>query len=98
MSETSSSSPTAEKKQVSFTTFVLSLSAAALQHLGTPVREIDKPCINLALARESIEILEMLQLKTAGNLTQEEDQLLATLLYDLRMRYVKVAASSGCPE
>jgi hypothetical protein len=72
-----------------FSTFVLSLSQAALLHLGM----IDDPDtrkkeINFPLARQSVDLLTMLQDKTRGNLTEEEHKLLENLLYDLRMKYV----------
>jgi len=76
--------------EVSFATFVYSLSTSALVHLGEipePISEkMDK---NLPLAKQTIDILGILQEKTKGNLTQEEENLLNSFLYDLRMRYVK---------
>jgi hypothetical protein len=76
--------------EVTFSTFVYSLSTSALVHLGEipePISEkMDK---NLALAKQTIDILGIIQEKTKGNLTQEEENLLNSFLYDLRMRYVK---------
>jgi len=43
----------------------------------------------MALAKQSIDIINLLKDKTKGNLTQEEEKLLDHLLYDLRMRFVK---------
>jgi hypothetical protein len=76
--------------EVNFSAFVYSLSTSALVHLG----EIPEPLTqkmdkNLPLAKQTIDILGILQEKTKGNLTQEEDNLLNSFLYDLRMRYVK---------
>jgi hypothetical protein len=75
---------------VTFSAFVYSLSTSALVHLGEisePITEkMDK---NLPLAKQTIDILGILQEKTKGNLTQEEENLLSSFLYDLRMRYVK---------
>jgi hypothetical protein len=75
---------------VTFSAFVYSLSTSALVHLGEipePITEkMDK---NLPLAKQTIDILGILQEKTKGNLTQEEENLLNSFLYDLRMRYVK---------
>ena len=45
---------------------------------------------NLALARQTIDTLAMLETKTQGNLEQEEARLLEGLLYELRMRFVEV--------
>jgi hypothetical protein len=82
---------------ISFTTFVLSLSTAALQHLGVSAagEEQEKPEVNLPAAQQTIDILEMLEEKTKGNLTDEEGQLLGTLLYDLRMRFVEASRGAG---
>lgn len=46
---------------------------------------------NLPLARHSIDLLGMLQEKTKGNLTVEEQRLLNNGLTELRFRYVQVA-------
>jgi hypothetical protein len=82
---------------ITFTTFVLSLSTAALQHLGVSAAEGEdqKPEVNLPAAQQTIDILEMLAEKTKGNLSEEEDKLLGTLLYDLRMRYVEATRGAG---
>jgi len=76
--------------EVNFASFIYSLSTSALVHLGEipePITEkMDK---NLPLAKQTIDILGILQEKTKGNLTQEEENLLNNFLYDLRMRYVK---------
>lgn len=72
---------------VKFTTFVLSLSTAALQQLGLDV-EGRAPTADLPMARQTIDILAMLQDKTQGNLSEQESKLLGNVLYDLRMRYV----------
>jgi hypothetical protein len=46
------------------------------------------PSINLPLARQTIDLLNLLEQKTRGNLTGEEERLFTQVLYDLRMRYV----------
>ena len=93
MSE-SENKPCETPQAISFTTFVLSLSTAALQHLGVAsVDEQKQACVNLPLARQTIEILEMLESKTAGNLSEGETKLLGNILYDLRMRYVETCRS-----
>jgi hypothetical protein len=94
--ETQEAKQEAQKEQppplpeVSFAAFIYSLSTSALVHLGEipePITEkMDK---NLPLAKQTIDILGILQEKTKGNLTQEEESLLNNFLYDLRMRYVK---------
>ena len=84
-----------KKQTISFTTFTLSLSTAALQHLGLGgVEGQDKPQANLVLAQQTIDILAMLQEKTQGNLSDAESKLLGNILYDLRMRYVEAKKES----
>jgi hypothetical protein len=77
---------------INFSTFLLSLSTSALVSLGElpdPLR--NEKSINLALAKQTIHIIEMLQDKTKGNLNDEEKRLVDGMLYDLRMKYVKAA-------
>jgi hypothetical protein len=78
---------------IDFYTFVLSLGSSVLIHLGdAPHPETGKPAEpNLALAQQSIEILSMLQQKTRGNLSPEEDKLIDQLLLDLKLRYVEAS-------
>ena len=77
---------------VSFSTFVLGLSAQALMHLGevehpvTGERERDLPA-----AKHVIDVLGVLLVKTAGNLDSAEHALMDSVLYDLRMRYVELS-------
>jgi hypothetical protein len=75
---------------IDFATFVLSLSHSALMHLGeAPHPDTDKVEANLPLAKQNIDLLGLLEEKTKGNLTGDEERLLAQVLFDLRMRYVE---------
>lgn len=76
--------------EVNFLTFVFSLSSSALSHLGEvpdPVSGEKKQ--DLPLAKQTIDILGMLEEKTKGNLTEEEASFLKSVLYDLRLRFVQ---------
>ncbi len=74
---------------VNFSTFVLSLNSSALVHLGELQIPGEKTeTVNLNLARHSIDVLAMLEEKTAGNLTDDEAKLLKHVLYDLRMKFI----------
>ncbi len=78
--------------EVNFSSFLVSVSSSTLLHLG----EIADPQSgekkkDLALAKQSIDIISLLKDKTKGNLTQEEEKLLEHLLYDLRIRFVKAS-------
>ena len=44
---------------------------------------------NLPLAKQTIDLLAMLEEKTRGNLTSDEENILKNILYELRMLYVK---------
>lgn len=82
--------PPPQFPEINFATFVASLNASALLQLGA----IEDPTTgqknkNLPMAKQTIDILSMLQEKTAGNLSEEEENLLKNILYDLRIMYVK---------
>jgi len=75
--------------EVNFSTFILSIGSSALVQLGeVPDPESGQMMENLLAAKHSIDILSMLQEKTKSCLENDEQQLLDTLLYDLRMKYV----------
>lgn len=77
---------------IDFSTFILSVSTSAVTFLGLIAHpETGETTVNLTLAKQNIDILCMLQEKTVGNLTGDEAQLLETLLYDLRMRFLEVS-------
>ncbi|MBI2370907.1 MAG: DUF1844 domain-containing protein [Deltaproteobacteria bacterium] len=73
-----------------FATFILQLSSAAVLHFGDlPDPVTEKRQKDLALAKETIDLLGLLQEKTKGNLTPDEEALMEGVLYDLRMRYIQ---------
>jgi uncharacterized protein DUF1844 len=75
--------------EMSFAGLVLSLSAGVMVHLGErPEGSAEAPEPNLELARQTIDILELLERKTRGNLDADEQQLLGSVLHELRMKYV----------
>lgn len=77
---------------VDFTTFVLSLSHSALLHLGDAPHPLDeKSEVDLPMARQTIDLLALIQEKTHGNLTGAEEQMVTQVLDDLRLRYVEVS-------
>ena len=78
--------------EVNFNSLIFSLSSSALLHLG----EIADPQTgekkkDLVLAKHTIDTIGMLKEKTKGNLTEEEEPFLESVLADLRWRYIKVA-------
>lgn len=87
--------PTGEKEafqvpEASFSFFVTTLAMQATLSLGdVPEPHTNKKEENLPQAKFLIDTLGILQEKTKGNLTKEEDSLLEGILYELRMRYVE---------
>jgi hypothetical protein len=80
---------------VDFATFILSLSHSALLHLGeAPHPETGQVEKNLPLARQTIDLIGMLEEKTKGNLTGDEERLVGQILYDLRMRFVELSKTT----
>ncbi len=67
-----------------------------LVHLGKMSNPMTgETSVDMANAKYSIDILGILQEKTNGNLSEEEDEYLANLLRDLRMEYVAVLNREG---
>ena len=76
--------------EITFSTFVMSLNASALVNLGLIADPISKTMMkNLPVGKQTIDMLSMLEEKTKGNLTKDEENLLRGILYDLRIAYVK---------
>jgi hypothetical protein len=78
--------------RVDFSTFILSLSHSALMHLGqAPHPETGSVETSLPMARQTVDLISMLEEKTRGNLSGEEERLVSQILFDLRMRYVELS-------
>ena len=82
-----------EPPAIDFSTFILSLSTTALYQMGLAsdptTGRTAKP--DALLARQTIDTLEMLREKSRGNLDAEEEKLLDSLIYELRMRFVEIS-------
>ena len=83
--------PAPELPTLDFSTFVLGIIGTALVHLGDAPGPEGRSERNLLLARQDIDLLGLLQDKTRGNLTGDEERLLEQALCDLRMRFVEVS-------
>jgi hypothetical protein len=76
--------------EINFSTFIFSLNTSALLHLGeVPDPTTGKQQEDLPMATQTIDLIAMLEEKTRGNLTQDEENLMKHILYDLRLRYVQ---------
>jgi len=74
-----------ELPPVTFASFIVSLAQSAMSHLG----EGPGATLDPAMAKHSIDLLGILRDKTKGNLDEEENRLLETLLYETRMRFME---------
>lgn len=78
--------------EVNFSTLIMSLSSSALFHLGEiPDPQTGRKQQDLPLAKHTIDTIGMLKEKTQGNLTDEEQKFLDSMLTDLRWRFVKAS-------
>ncbi|MCP9473274.1 MAG: DUF1844 domain-containing protein [Nitrospira sp.] len=79
---------------VTFSSFVISLGSSALMLMGEQLDPRQEPLsVNLPQAKEIIDLLSILEEKTKGNLTSEEQTVLRDMLYALRMKYVALVPS-----
>lgn len=77
---------------IDFPTFILSAASAAMMGLGlAPRPDSGKTEVDLDMARQNIDLLEMIQGKTRNNLTPDEDKLLERVLFEVRSKFVEVS-------
>jgi hypothetical protein len=81
-----------EMPPASLGSLVNTLVTQSLFYLGDLAPQGSEPAINLDMAKHQIDTLSILEEKTKGNLTEEEQRILDTALYESRMRYVNVAS------
>lgn len=77
---------------ITFASFVLSLNTSALYHMGElPHPETGQRLVDRELAKHTIDTLTLLASKTRGNLEADENELLTRVLYELKMRFVRLS-------
>ncbi len=78
---------------VNFSSFVISMGSSALMLMGEQL-DPQQPAmpLNLPQAKEIIDLLSMLEEKTRGNLTPDEQVVMKDMLYALRMKFVSLTA------
>ena len=86
-----------EEPAASFSDFLLWMATMiAVQFGDLPHPETGQPLEpNLPAARHFIDIMGMLQEKTAGNLTPQEEKLIDELLFELRRRFLEAQSGQG---
>jgi len=80
-----------ETPQASFPTLARSIMTQALLYLGELSVRGGESMLNLDMAKYQIDLLGVLEEKTKGNLSPDEQKLLDLTLYDLRSRFVSTA-------
>ena len=76
-----------------FSSFVISMSTSALMLMGEQLSPQQQPGpVNLPQAKEIVDLLSMLEEKTRGNLTADEQGVLTDMLYALRMKFVSLSS------
>ncbi len=88
--------PLDEPEGVDFTMLINAMAQPALLYLGEiPHPATGQPTLDLEGARLQIDMLDLLRVKCRGNLTPQEDNLLESVLHQLRMRYVARTGTAG---
>jgi hypothetical protein len=95
-SSTSGHGQEAPALPVTFSSFVISLGSSSLMLMGERL-DPNQPSVpvNLPQAKEIIDLLSVLEEKTKGNLTADEQTVLRDMLYALRMKYVSLTSGKG---
>jgi uncharacterized protein DUF1844 len=81
---------TPQDYEMTFERLVASLYMTAMMQMGLVHEEGQQPVADLLGAKQTIDTLGLLQEKTKGNLTDQEQHLLQNCLYELRMGFVEL--------
>ena len=80
---------------VSFSSFIISMAGSAMVQLGeAPDPMTGARKANLQIARNTIDLLGIFQEKTKGNLDEEEQRLLESVLYECRSKFIEKSKNS----
>ncbi len=76
---------------VTFDHLVQQLYFTAMLQMGAAAPEGEAPRVDIVGARASIDMLGILAEKTKGNLTEQEERTMQTILFDLRMAFLELS-------
>ena len=80
--------------EANFQTLVSTMATQALFSMGAiPDPQTGQRIAHLDLARHHIDMLNVIEQKTKGNLTEEEEQMLSTTIYELRNTYIQLSTA-----
>ena len=89
---------TSDLPEPSFAALLTGFATQALMNLGAIRNPFSgKRDVDIAAARYTIDLLGILEEKCLGNLTEDEQKYMGSMLYDLRMRFVELSKSGGVP-
>jgi hypothetical protein len=77
-------------QEMNFSRLVQSVYMTAMLQLGAVAQEGQQPRVDILGARQSVDMLGVLSEKTKGNLAPDEETLLSTALFDLRMAFLEI--------
>jgi hypothetical protein len=79
------------KMEATFSMLVMSIASSAAMAMGlTPDPQSNQTSVDKNLARFNIDLLEVMQSKTKGNLTTDENQFLTALISDLQLKFLTI--------
>jgi polyhydroxyalkanoate synthesis regulator phasin len=88
-----------DMNKILFANLIMMLSSSAMQQLGKLVNPMtNKTELNLEGARMTIDMLEMMQAKSKGNLDEEEEKMMKEILSTVQMNYVETSENPPAEE
>jgi hypothetical protein len=78
--------------QISFEHLVQQFYVSAMIQMGAGAQEGQRPKVDILGARTTIDLLGVLAEKTRGNLTEAEDKIMQTVLFELRMAFLELTS------
>jgi hypothetical protein len=82
---------------VGFEHLVQQFYLSAMMQMGAGTQEGQRPRVDIMGARATIDLLGVLTEKTKGNLTEAEDHMLQSVLFELRMAFLELTSMVGAP-
>jgi hypothetical protein len=82
---------------VGFEHLVQQFYLSAMLQMGAGTQEGQRPRVDIMGARATIDLLGVLAAKTKGNLTEAEDRMLQSVLFELRMAFLELTSMVGAP-
>jgi type IV secretory pathway VirB10-like protein len=82
---------------VGFEHLVQQFYLSAMLQMGAGTQEGQRPRVDIMGARATIDLLGVLAAKTKGNLSQAEDRMLQSVLFELRMAFLELTSMVGAP-